>query len=241
MVGRVVLDFTIPQHVAIVMDGNGRWAQNRGLDRVDGHKAGVDPVKKIISFCLEKKIPYLSLFAFSSENWSRPIEEVNFLMELFIDALKNEMPQLHQHGIRMQFTGDRTPLSSLLQQQMRESETMTKENTGLVVNVVVNYGGKWDVLTAAKKMTQAVLKGDLSLDEINESQFASFLDTASLPDPDLFIRTSGELRISNFYLWQLAYTELYFTKVHWPDFDEQEFALALDAYRKRKRRFGRVN
>ena len=241
MVGRVVLDFTIPQHVAIVMDGNGRWAQNRGLDRVEGHKAGVDPVKKIISYCLEKKIPYLSLFAFSSENWSRPIEEVNFLMELFIEALKNEMPQLHEHGIHMQFTGDRTPLSPLLQQQMQEAETMTKDNTRLVVNVVVNYGGKWDILTAAKKMTQAVLKGDLSLDEISESKFVSFLDTAPLPDPDLFIRTSGELRISNFYLWQLAYTELYFTTVHWPDFDENEFALALDAYSKRKRRFGCVN
>ena len=240
MVGKVVLDLTIPQHVAIVMDGNGRWAQHRGLARVEGHKAGVAPVKKIITYCLEKKIKCLSLFAFSSENWSRPVEEVNFLMELLIDALKKEMPQLHEHGIQMRFTGDRTPLTHPLQQQMQEAETMTQNNNQLIVNVVVNYGGKWDLVTAAKKMARAVLNGDLLLDEVNESNFASCLDTDGIPDPDLFIRTSGELRISNFYLWQLAYTELYFTKVHWPDFDEQEFELALDAFSQRKRRFGCV-
>lgn len=238
MVGIVVLDHTIPQHVAIVMDGNGRWATLRGLARIEGHQAGVGPVKKIIRCCLEKKIHCLSLFAFSSENWSRPIDEVNFLMELFIDALKKELPELCQHGIQMRFTGDRTQLSPLLQQRMQEAEVVTQNNHRLIVNVVVNYGGKWDLLTAAKKMTEAVLNGSLALDEMTETNFASFLDTNSLPDPDLFIRTSGELRISNFYLWQLAYTELYFTNVHWPDFDEQEFELALNAFSKRKRRFG---
>lgn len=239
MVG-IVLDLTIPKHVAIVMDGNGRWAENQGLPRIEGHKAGVEPVRKIIKSCLSKKIPCLSLFAFSSENWSRPQEEVNFLMALFLEALKMELPQLHENGISLRFTGDRSPLSSLLQQQMQEAESLTKANNKLIVNVVVNYGGKWDIVTAAKKMAQAIIEGNLSLDEVNELNFATFLDTFGLPDPDLFIRTSGELRISNFYLWQLAYTELYFTKVHWPAFDEAEFDLALEAFAKRKRRFGTI-
>jgi undecaprenyl diphosphate synthase len=234
------LDYNIPKHVAVVMDGNGRWAINKGLARIEGHKAGVLPVKKIIECCLKQKIACLSLFAFSSENWSRPVEEVNFLMELFIDSLKKEVIELNQHGIRMRFTGDRTPLTDLLQQKMREAEELTQNNQQLILNIVVNYGGKWDLLTAAKKMTTAVLNGDLALDDLNESNFAEFLDTDGLPEPDLFIRTSGELRISNFYLWQLAYTELYFTEVHWPDFDEQQFELALIAYHKRKRRFGQV-
>ncbi|MFI4918206.1 MAG: polyprenyl diphosphate synthase [Legionellales bacterium] len=240
MAGRVVLDYNIPKHVAIVMDGNGRWAVDQGMARIEGHKAGVAPVKKMIECCLQKKIACLSLFAFSSENWSRPVEEVNFLMELLLGALKKELAELNQHGIRMRFTGDRTPLSALLQQQMQEAEVLTQNNQQLILNIVINYGGKWDLLMAAKKMTQAVLNGDLALDDLNESNFSAFLDTGDLPDPDLFIRTSGELRISNFYLWQLAYTELYFTEVHWPDFDEQQFELALAAFHKRKRRFGNI-
>jgi len=241
VVGRVVLDYKIPQHIAIVMDGNGRWAENRGLERIEGHKAGVESVKRIINCCLEKKIACLSLFAFSSENWSRPVEEVNFLMELFIEALKKELAELNQHGIRMRFTGDRSRLSSILQVKMLEAEDLTKNNQQLILNVVVNYGGKWDLVTAAKKMTQAVINGDLTLTNINETTFAQFLDTDGLPDPDLFIRTSGELRISNFFLWQLAYAELYFTEVHWPDFCEQELELALASFSKRKRRFGQVS
>lgn len=228
----------LPQHVAIVMDGNGRWAQQRGLERIEGHKAGVESVKKMIACCLEKKIACLSLFAFSSENWARPVEEVNFLMGLFLDALKKELDELNQNGIRMRFTGDRTPLSAPLKAQMQEAESLTLANQQFILNVVVNYGGKWDMLTAAKKMTQAVLRGDLTLDEMTEAHFAHYLDTDGLPDPDLFIRTSGELRISNFYLWQLAYTELYFTETHWPDFNEQAFELALASFSKRKRRFG---
>lgn len=240
MVGRVVLDHKLPLHVAIVMDGNGRWAENRGLLRIEGHRAGVQSVKKMVSACLEKKISCLSLFAFSSENWSRPAEEVNFLMELFIDALRKELAELNQHGVCLRFTGDRTPLSSTLQNQMHEAEQLTQNNKQLILNVVVNYGGKWDLVTAAKKIAKKVTEGALSLDDINESQFAHFLDTAGLPDPDLFIRTSGELRISNFFLWQLAYTELYFTEVHWPDFNEHELELALEAFSKRKRRFGQI-
>lgn len=234
------MDYKLPKHIAIVMDGNGRWAEGRGLPRIEGHKAGVDAVRAMIRACLEKKIPCLSLFAFSSENWQRPSEEVNFLMGLFIEALKNELDELNQHGVQMRFTGDRTRLSELLQQQMVESEQLTKNNQKLILNIVVNYGGKWDLLTAAKKMTQAVLSGDLELSEINEEQFARFLDTSDLPEPDLFIRTSGELRISNFFLWQLAYTELYFTEVHWPDFGQKELERALESFGKRKRRFGQV-
>lgn len=240
MVGRVVLDYNIPQHIAIVMDGNGRWAESRGLARIEGHRAGVASVKKMITSCLEKKIPCLSLFAFSSENWLRPVEEVNFLMELFLESLSKELAELNQHGIRMHFTGDRSPLSPVLQKQMQEAELLTQNNQQLTLNVVVNYGGKWDLVTAAKKMTQAVLNGQFNLDEINEGTFAQFLDTDGLPEPDLFIRTSGELRISNFFLWQLAYTELYFTEVHWPDFNEHELGLALASFNKRKRRFGQV-
>lgn len=230
----------IPQHVAIVMDGNGRWAEKRGLARIEGHKAGVESVKKMIQSCLTKKVACLSLFAFSSENWSRPVEEVNFLMELFLEALRKEITELNQHGIRMRFTGDRSPLSAVLQAQMEESEFITRNNTQLILNIVVNYGGKWDLTAAAKKIAEAVLHGEYSIEDINEERFTQLLDTHGLPDPDLFIRTSGELRISNFYLWQLAYTELYFTEIHWPDFNEHEFELALNSFSKRKRRFGQV-
>lgn len=235
------MEHKIPQHVAIVMDGNGRWAESRGLPRIEGHKAGVESVKKMIRSCMTKKIGCLSLFAFSSENWSRPIEEVNFLMELFIESLRQELAELNQHGIRMRFTGDRSLLSPVLQEQMQEAETVTANNDQLILNVVVNYGGKWDLVTAAKKMSQAVLRGELVLDKIDEACFAQYLDTAGLPDPDLFIRTSGELRISNFFLWQLAYTELYFTEVHWPDFNEEALELALTSFSKRKRRFGQIS
>jgi undecaprenyl diphosphate synthase len=234
------LEHNIPQHIAIVMDGNGRWAESRGLPRIEGHKAGVESVKKIIRACMTKKIGCLSLFAFSSENWSRPVEEVTFLMELFIESLRKELAELNQHGIRMRFTGDRSLLSPVLQERMREAETTTANNTQLTLNVVVNYGGKWDLTSAAKKIAQAVLQGELAVDEINEMRFAHYLDTEGLADPDLFIRTSGELRISNFFLWQLAYTELYFTERHWPDFGEEELELALASFAKRKRRFGQI-
>lgn len=235
------MDPKVPQHVAIIMDGNGRWAENQGLPRIEGHKAGIEPVKKMITCCLERNIPVLSLFAFSSENWSRPVKEVNFLMELLLESLKKEQQELHANNIRIRFTGDKSPLSPLLQGQIHETEALTENNKKLVLNVVVNYGGKWDIVSAAKKMAQAVMKGDMALDEVTEANFSQFLDTDSLPDPDLFIRTSGEIRISNFFLWQLAYTELYFTKVHWPDFNEQEFELALASFKERKRRFGYIS
>jgi undecaprenyl diphosphate synthase len=222
------------------MDGNGRWAESRGLPRLEGHKAGVQAVKKMVSSCLEKQIACLSLFAFSSENWSRPIEEVNFLMELFLDALQKELTELNEQQIKLKFTGDRSHLSPVLQNQMHEAETITEHNHRLILNIVVNYGGKWDIVSAAKKMSLALLHGNLEWNNVNEETFTKYLDTNGLPDPDLLIRTSGELRISNFFLWQLAYTELYFTEVHWPDFGNHELELALISFSKRKRRFGQI-
>lgn len=231
----------LPQHVAIVMDGNGRWAQSRGLLRVEGHRAGAEAVLAIVRSCIEHQIPVLSLFAFSSENWSRPEEEVTFLMQLFMEALNSEIEELHKSGISLRFTGDRSPLSPGLQEQMHNAETLTKNNTLLILNLVVNYGGKWDLIEAAKTIAKRVTAGELKIEAIDESAFALALSTADLPDPDLFIRTSGEQRISNFFLWQLAYAELYFSDVHWPDFNAEEFEKALASFSQRERRYGKTS
>ena len=231
----------LPRHVAIVMDGNGRWAENRDLPRVEGHRAGIDAVKKVVEFCLQKKIPILSLFAFSSENWSRPQSEVEFLMQLFIHALQGEIDELHGHGVRLCFTGARDQLSSNLCQQMQAAESLTASNTNLILNVAVNYSGKWDIVQATKTLATQVQANKLSIEDINEELFAKFLNPGDLPDPDLFIRTSGEQRISNFFLWQLAYTELYFSDVHWPDFSASEFEKALISFSQRERRYGQTS
>ncbi|WP_407045545.1 polyprenyl diphosphate synthase [Legionella jordanis] len=223
------------------MDGNGRWALSRGLLRVEGHRAGVEAVKTVIRCCLETGIPILSLFAFSSENWSRPSHEVEFLMQLFIDALGHEVKELHQHGIRLRFTGDRNGLSQKLQEQMQAAEKLTAENNRLTLNVVVNYGGKWDIVQATKTIARQILAGQLKPEDIDESLISNALSTHDLPDPDLFIRTSGEQRISNFFLWQLAYTELHFTDIHWPDFNVEEFRKALDSFSQRERRYGKTS
>ncbi|MFV0821844.1 isoprenyl transferase [Legionella micdadei] len=232
---------SLPQHIAIVMDGNGRWAENRGLLRIEGHRAGVEAVKTVIRCCLESQIPILSLFAFSSENWSRPENEVEFLMQLFIEALSHEVQELHQHGIQLRFTGDRQALSPTLCEQMHAAEELTKNNTRLTLNVVVNYGGKWDIVQATKSIAKKVFAGELTVDAIDESVLAEALSTHGLQDPDLFIRTSGEQRISNFFLWQLAYTELYFADVHWPDFNADEFQKALASFSRRERRYGKTS
>ncbi|WP_058462398.1 polyprenyl diphosphate synthase [Legionella adelaidensis] len=228
----------LPQHIAIVMDGNGRWAENRGLERIEGHKAGIKAVKEAVRCCLKKEIRILSLFAFSSENWSRPESEVDFLMQLFIQALENEIMELHENGVRLQFIGSREQLSLTLQQQIAKAESLTVENTRLILNVAVNYSGKWDIMEAAKNFARQVLEGKMAISSLSEATFSSFLNTHGLCDPDLFIRTSGEQRISNFFLWQLAYTELYFSKLPWPDFDDVELEHALDEYMGRERRFG---
>lgn len=222
------------------MDGNGRWAESQGLARVEGHQAGIKTVKRVIQHCVAKKIPVLSLFAFSSENWTRPEDEVNFLMQLFVDALAREIQALHEQGVRIKFSGDRSQLSSVLCQQMQQAEHLTTHNMGLLLNIAVNYSGKWDIVQAARRIAAQVEQGHLSSEAINESLFASHLDTAGLPDPDLLIRTSGEERISNFFLWQLAYTELYFTEIHWPDFTAQALDKALEEFNIRERRFGKT-
>ena len=230
----------LPQHVAIVMDGNGRWAENRGLERIEGHRAGVDAVKTVIQYCLKKKIAVLSLFAFSSENWARPAMEVDFLMQLFLQALKREIQELHQQGVCVRFTGDRSQLSAALCAEMHEAEALTDDNRDLILNFALNYGGKWDIVQAAKKLARRVADGEISIDTVDEMVFAELLNTHDLPDPDLFIRTSGEQRISNFFLWQLAYTELYFSEMYWPDFSASEFEKILGCFSQRKRRYGQT-
>src|SRR3990167_10296669 len=220
------------------MDGNGRWAQNRGLPRTEGHRRGVDVVKEIVKACIANNLEILSIWAFGSENWGRPIVEVNFLMDLFLQALKRELCELHEEGIRLCFTGNRVELDQELQDQMLDAETLTKCNPKLTLNVVFNYGGKWDIVEAAKQIALRVLDGELLPENLSEQMFATYLNTKDLPDPDLLIRTSGEQRISNFLLWQLAYTEFYFSEVLWPDFTRDNFEKALKSYSCRERRYG---
>ena len=223
------------------MDGNGRWAECRGLPRSEGHCAGVDVVKTIVKACVDKQVGMLSIWAFSSENWARPETEVNFLMQLFVQALTREITELHQNGVRLRFTGNRGQLASALREQMQLAEALTINNNQLILNVVMNYGGKWDILQATKALASQVIDGSMSLDQIDEQAFAQQLNTCHLPDPDLFIRTGGEQRLSNFFLWQLAYTELYFSEVYWPDFTPDEFDKALASYGSRERRFGQTS
>ena len=223
------------------MDGNGRWAENRGLPRIEGHKVGVEVVKKIVQCCLQKNIPCLSLFAFSSENWRRPAEEVSFLMGLFLQSLEKESHELHAQQIRLVFTGDRESLSPDLNLKMQQVENLTEDNRKLTLNIVLNYSGQWDILQASKKLIEEVGQGCLNIDDVNEAALNNRLATKDLPDPDLFIRTSGEKRVSNFFLWQLAYTELFFTDVLWPDFSAEVFNEALINYSSRERRFGQTS
>ena len=223
------------------MDGNGRWAQNRGLDRSEGHRAGVDVVKKIVQASIDKQIPVISFWAFGRDNWSRPRAEVNYLMQLLLSMLELELDSLHQNGVRLLFTGGRAELSQELQVAIEEAERYTEANSRLTLNVVFNYSGKWDIIEAVKKLGQDLLSKQRTLEEINESMFAQYLNAHRLPDPDLFIRTSGEQRISDFFLWQLAYTELYFSKLLWPDFNLEEFSKALDCFAERERRYGKTS
>lgn len=232
----------IPRHVAVIMDGNGRWARKRFLPRVAGHKKGVETVRDMVKYCANMGVEYLTLFAFSSENWRRPADEVSFLMTLFMEALKREVNKLHQNNIRLILIGDRSRFDAGLQAQIEASEELTKNNTGLTLSIAANYGGRWDVLQAANRATAAMqLSNPEKVGNLTEEDLSSYLSMAYAPEPDLFIRTGGEKRISNFLLWQLAYSELYFTDTLWPDFDEQAFMLAIQSYQKRERRFGRTS
>ncbi len=223
------------------MDGNGRWAENQGLPRLEGHRLGVEAVRAMVETCLKKKISTLSLFAFSRENWARPVEEINFLMDLFIESLDRELDALHEQGVRLMFMGNRSELSDVLQTAMQSVEQHTENNQVLMLNIVINYGGRWDIIQATRVLAERVLSGDLLLEDIREDVFSDTLATRQLPEPDLFIRTSGECRISNFFLWQLAYSELYFTDIYWPDFTAKEFDHALTWFASRERRYGKTS
>lgn len=228
----------VPRHIAVIMDGNGRWARKRFLPRIAGHKRGVETVRDLVKYCIDLKVEYLTLFAFSSENWRRPAEEVSFLMSLFMQALKREVVKLHQNNIKLIMIGDRSRFDAELIAQIEVSELLTSKNTGLVLSIAANYGGRWDVLQAVNKMQLAAphLTGFY-----NEAHLTPYLAMSYAPEPDFFIRTGGEKRISNFLLWQLAYTELYFTDTLWPDFNQEAFNLAISSYQKRERRFGRTS
>lgn len=230
----------LPKHVAIIMDGNGRWAKQRHLPRVAGHKAGLETARKIIRACGERGIKVLTLFAFSSENWSRPATEVQALMQLFISALRNEANKLHKNNVQLRVIGNMTRLNTDLRDAIQDAEKLTAQNTGLVLVVAVDYGGQWDIVEAAKQLSRDVAAGRIAADDITLSSFQQALSTKELPAPDLLIRTSGEQRISNFLLWQLAYAELYFTDTFWPDFTLATLEDALRFYAQRERRFGGV-
>ena len=230
----------LPGHIAIVMDGNGRWAKKKNRPRKMGHQAGVKALRATMEQCLRLGINTLTVFAFSSENWNRPASEVSRLMDLFLRALDKETGELHKNGICLRFIGDKSAFKSTLQVKMSEAEAMTANNTSMVVNIAVNYGGRWDITQAAKYLAVNIAEGNLSPDDIDEQQLAGFLALSRSPDPDLFIRTGGEMRISNFLLWQSAYAEFYFTATLWPDFDAHSLDLAIAAYQSRERRFGRT-
>ena len=227
----------IPRHPAVVMDGNGRWAKKRFLPRVAGHKKGVDAVREVIKASAEAGVKHLSLFAFSSENWNRPAEEVSALMNLFLTSLSKETAELHKANVRVRMVGDLSRFSSALQEKIAESHNLTKNNTGLTLNICVNYGGRWEIIEACK----ALMREGVPPEEVSEELFAKGLQISDSGDVDLFIRTSSESRISNFLLWELAYSELYFTPVLWPDFGKKEFKEALQWYASRERRFGKTS
>lgn len=230
----------LPTHIAIVMDGNGRWAKQRHKPRVFGHKAGVETVRKIIHACVEKKVGALTMFAFSTENWKRPKQEVSTLMDLFITSLAKEISELHKNGVRVRFIGDRNAFSEKLLKQIEQAETLTRDNTRLVLTIAANYGGRWDISQATRLIAEKVSNKEIALSDITPEVVDQSMATYPLADPDLFIRTGGEHRISNFLLWQTAYSELYFTDTLWPDFDEKEFDKALLSYTNRQRRFGQT-
>lgn len=233
-----VIDNGNPRHIAIIMDGNGRWAQKRLMPRIMGHHAGVKAVRKIVEFCAKENIEVLSLFAFSSENWRRPKDEVSLLMELFMSTLQAEVDKLDRNNIRLKIIGDKTAFNDKLQDKIRSAEAQTASNTGLILLIAANYGGRWDIANAMRQIVAGIKAGTIDEQEISEDLVERYLQTAGLPEPDLFIRTGGEERVSNFLLWQLAYTEFYFTDALWPDFDHNALQQAIGSFKRRQRRFG---
>lgn len=229
-----------PEHIVVVMDGNGRWAKQRFMPRTAGHKAGVKATRTIVESCVENRIGALTLFAFSSENWRRPDQEVSSLMELFLTTLQSEVKKLHEQSVRMRFIGDISAFSDKLQGKIRQAEELTADNPGMNLNIAVNYGGRWDVANACKVLAEKIESGEIKSSDIDASMINQHVALADLPEPDLFIRTGGEKRISNFLIWQLAYTELYFADTLWPDFGRDELADAINWFMNRQRRFGKT-
>ena len=230
----------IPNHVAIIMDGNGRWAQQRNQLRAIGHRAGLKAVRKIVTHAAKLNIKVLTLYAFSSENWKRPSNEVSALISLFIYALNREIKSLNKHNVRLNIIGDISKFNEHLQKLIIDAQCLTQNNTGLVLNIAANYGGRWDIVQSAQKMATEVLQGKIKIEDINEDSFASTISMSDLPEVELVIRTGGEYRMSNFLLWQSAYAELYFTDTLWPDFNSISFDEAINVFNTRERRFGGV-
>lgn len=230
----------IPRHIAIVMDGNGRWAQRQNRPRFWGHQKGVEQVRAAVETCVDQGVEALTLFAFSTENWKRPAEEVSFLMNLFMSALKREVKRLHKNEIRLRIIGDRSRFSEKLQKAIGEAEELTQNNDRLSLNIAANYGGRWDITEAARNLCEQVAAGTLSPEAVSERHLQQRIMLNDLPEPDLFIRTGGEQRVSNFLLWQMAYCELYFTDLYWPEFDRAALEQAIDSFGSRQRRFGKT-
>lgn len=233
---QVVLEHTaIPRHIAVIMDGNGRWAKKRFLPRIMGHKRGLDALENMVGHCAGLGVRYLTVFAFSTENWRRPKDEVSFLMGLFLQALQKQVRRLHENNMRLKILGNRERFNRQILQGIEEAEALTANNTGLTLSIAADYGGRWDILQAANRLLAD------GVSEITEDALAKYLMLGDAPEPDLFIRTGGETRISNFLLWQMAYAELYFTDILWPDFDETALNAAVASFQKRERRFGRTS
>ena len=230
----------MPKHIAIIMDGNGRWAKKRTLPRFAGHRVGLESVRKAVTTCTEYGVEVLTLFAFSSENWQRPPKEVSVLMDLFMTALKKEVKKLNRNNVQLHIIGGLDAFSDKIQQRVAESEELTANNTGLKLVIAANYGGRWDIVNSMKKIGHQIKEGEVAPDAIDEAMIRENLSLAKFPEPDLFIRTGGEQRISNFLLWDLAYTELYFTDLLWPDFSKPELDKAINSFANRQRRFGQT-
>lgn len=231
----------IPQHIAIIMDGNGRWAKSKGFPRFAGHKVGVESVREIVKACSEIGVKYLTLYTFSTENWNRPKEEVSTLMRLLLRTLRKEINELHKNNVRLMAIGDILSLPEAVQLQLKESLDITKSNNGLNLVLALSYSGRWEIINAVKKIAFDLRKEKIQFDDINSALFASYLTTSGIPDPDLLIRTSGEIRISNFLLWQIAYSEIVITETFWPDFRREQLFDCIRQFQKRERRFGKVS
>ncbi len=230
----------LPNHIAIIMDGNGRWAKKRFQPRIFGHREGMKRVKEIVTYCRKSGIKILSLFAFSSENWARPEQEVKFLMSLLEEYVKKEVKELKKNNVRLKFIGDLTQVPKKYFELIKQSEKELEDCNGLILNIALSYGGRQDILNAVKKIAEDTVKRQISIEDITEEKFSKYLYTSHVPDPDFLIRTSGEMRISNFFLWQLAYTEIYVTDTLWPDFSAKHLEEAINDFSKRERRFGKI-